>query len=176
MVRVSLREPRDDAAQQWRMSGVKLSRATGGMLCSALLLAALLPCRVDVAAASPTVVRSATPIVSVTRHGGLCVTGSECRSTLRISDRTISGDGYVSRRLRASDRAALLRAISTLDAGYLRAHPFAGTCPTAYDGSETIYRFRGFPRALASCTYDLRGVTAVRLAERLLGTLTPTRR
>jgi hypothetical protein len=129
-----------------------------------------------VATAAATAVRSVAPIVSVTRHGGLCVSGSECRSTLRIDDRTISGDGYASRRLKPSERAALLRAVRTLDARYLRAHPFAGTCPIAYDGNESIYRFRGFPRALASCTYDLRGVEAVRLAERLLGTLRPTRR
>jgi hypothetical protein len=113
------------------------------------------------------------PIVSLTRHGGLCVTGSECRSTLRISDTTISGDGYVARRLKVSERVALLRAIGRLDANYIRAHPFAGTCPTAYDGSESIYRFRGFPRPLASCTFDLHGVEAVRLTERLLGTLKP---
>ena len=96
--------------------------------------------------------------------------------TLQIDDTTISGDGYASRPLKASDRIALLCAIGTLDAKYLRAHPFAGTCPTAYDGSESIYHFRGVPRALASCTYDLRGVAAVRLVERLLGTLRPTRR
>jgi hypothetical protein len=137
------------------------------MISSALLLAALSSISIDSGAASR------FPIVSVTRHGGLCVTGSECRATLQIGDTTISGDGYRPRRLETRERSALLRAIHALDAQYLRAHPFAGTCPTAYDGSESIYRFRGFPRALASCTYDLRGVQAVRLTERLLGTLRP---
>jgi hypothetical protein len=141
------------------------------MVSSALPIAALVSIVWNEAAAA-----SPSPIVSVTRHGGLCVTGSECRSTLRIGDTTISGDGYRSRRLKESERAALLRAIHTLDAQYLRAHPFAGTCPTAYDGSESIYRFRGFPRALASCTYDLRGVQAVQLTEQLFGTLRPIRR
>ena len=116
---------------------------------------------------------AAKPIVTVVRHGGLCVTGTECRSVLRIGDTTISGDGYVSRRLKLSDRVALLRAIKTLDLGYLRAHPFKGTCPVAYDGQESTYRFDGFARPLASCTYDLRGVQAVRLTERLLATLKP---
>jgi hypothetical protein len=138
-----------------------------------VLLTVSLSGLVGAAAASPTVVRSVAPIASVTRHGGLCVTGTECRSTLRIDDTTISGGGYAPRRLKASERLALVRAIGTLDAKYLRAHPFVGTCPTAYDGSESVYRFRGFPRSLASCTYDLRGVEAVRLAERLLGTLRP---
>jgi hypothetical protein len=90
-------------------------------------------------------------IVTVVRHGGLCATGSECRSVLRISDSTISGQGYVSRRLSRSARGALLRAIAKLDAASLRAHPFTGTCPTAYDGAESIYRFRGFALALPSC-------------------------
>jgi hypothetical protein len=141
-----------------------------------VLLAASFAGSDGAATASPIVSRSATPIASVTRHGGLCVTGRECRSTLRIDDTTISGDGYVSRRLKASERVALLRAVGRLDEKYLQAHPFVGTCPTAYDGSESIYRFRGFPRPLASCTSDLRGVEAVRLVERLIGTLRPARR
>jgi hypothetical protein len=95
---------------------------------------------------------------------------------VRIDDVSISGEGYVPRRLKASERTALLRAIEKLDMRYLRAHPFTGTCPTAYDGQESIYRFRGFPRALPGCTYDLRGVEAVRIVDRLLATLKPTQR
>lgn len=139
-------------------------------------IATVIAASVGATAASPAVFKPATPIVSVTRHGGLCVTGRECRSTLRIDDTTISGDGYVPRRLTASERVALLRAIGRLDSQYLQAHPFVGTCPTAYDGSESIYRFRGFPRPVASCTSDLRGVAAVRLAERLFATLRPAHR
>jgi hypothetical protein len=123
------------------------------------------------AAASPNA--AARPIVTVVRHGGLCVSRTECQATLRISDTTISGDGYVSRRLKPSEKLALLRAIGTLDLAYLRAHPFTEMCPTAYDGSESVYSFRGFTRPLASCVYDLREVRAVRLTERLLATLRP---
>src|SRR5260221_8390544 len=97
-----------------------------------VLLAASFGGLVGAASASPTVVRSAAPIATVTRHGGLCATRTECRSTLRIDDTTISADGYASRRLKASERVALLRAIATLNIKYLRAHPFAGTCPTAF--------------------------------------------
>jgi hypothetical protein len=111
------------------------------------------------------------PIVTVIRHGGLCPTRRERRQVVRIGDSTISGKGYVSRRLTRSARAELLRAIAKLDTAYLRAHPFTGTCPTASDGAESIYRFRGFARAFGSCTYDLRGVQAVRLTDRLLATL-----
>jgi hypothetical protein len=111
------------------------------------------------------------PIVTVVRHGGLCVTGRECRAFLRITDTTISGPGVLPRRIKPSERASLLRAVRMLDLVSLRARPFMGTCPTAYDGMESIYRFRGFAPPLASCTYDLRGVQAVRLTERLLATL-----
>jgi hypothetical protein len=113
------------------------------------------------------------PMATIVRHGGLCLSGSECRTVFRITDRTISGPGYVPRRLAPADRLALLRAIKLLNMPYLRAHPFKGTCPIAYDGSESIYRFRGFARPLPGCTYDLRGVRAVRITERLLATLKP---
>jgi hypothetical protein len=118
-------------------------------------------------------VEAANRIVTIMRHGGLCVTGTECRATLQITDTKISGAGYVPRRLKASERAALLRAIRMLNLASIRAHPFTGTCPVAYDGTESIYRFRGFSKPLASCTYDLRGVRAVTLTERLLATLKP---
>ena len=113
------------------------------------------------------------PIVTVVRHGGLCVTGRECRAVFRVTDRTISGPGMLPRRIKSGERSALLRAIRTLDLASLRAHPFTGTCPTAYDGMESIYRFRGFSQPVASCTYDVRNVSAVRMTERLLTTLKP---
>jgi hypothetical protein len=124
----------------------------------------------------PTASPAGQPIVTITRHGGLCVSGGACRSVARIGDRTISWDGYVPRRLAPGERAALLRAIATLDLRALRAHPFRGTCPIAYDGFESVYRFRGFARPLPACTYDLRKVEAVRLVERLLASLRPAHR
>ena len=65
---------------------------------------------------------------------------------LLITDTTISGKGYRPRRLTPAERAALLSAIAKLDVRYFRAHPFKGTCPTAYDAQESVYSFRGFPR------------------------------
>ena len=130
---------------------------------------------VALAAAASGSAAAPAPIVTVVRHGGLCASRSECRWVLRITDTTISGDGYVSRRLTPASRTALLRAMKKLSFAYLRAHPFKGTCPTAYDGAESIYRFRGFATALPSCNYDLRNVEAVRLTDRLLATLRPLR-
>jgi hypothetical protein len=136
----------------------------------AILLAVAVVC----AAAGANVTRAATrPLVVVVRHGGLCVTGSECRSTFRITDATISGDGYRSRALSAAQQRSMIAAIHDLDAGYLRKHPFNGTCPIAYDGTEAIYRFRGFVPSIPACKYDVRGIRAVRLTERLLATLKP---
>ena len=38
----------------------------------------------------------------------------------------------------------------------------------AYDGQESVYRFRGFAPSIPSCKYDVRRIRAVRLTERLL--------
>jgi hypothetical protein len=114
------------------------------------------------------------PIVTVIRHGGLPAPGGQSADRhFRISDTTISGDGYRPRPLTPSERLALRRAMAALNRPYLRAHPFRGTCPTASDGIESIYRFRGFAPTLASCTYDLRRVQAVQLTELLLAKLRP---
>ena len=136
------------------------------VLIAALGYVAGLAAMVNVRAAAP------PPIVTVVRHGGLCLTpagGMECRQVLRITDTTISSRGYVIRRVTRRERAELLRAIARIRPAYLRAHPFRGTCPVAYDGQESIYRFRGFRQPLASCAYDLEGLQAVRVTERLLG-------
>jgi hypothetical protein len=124
---------------------------------------------------SPAAMAKPKPIVTVVRHGGLCIPGRECRSVLRITDTTISAPGHLPRRLKPSERAALLRAVRMLDLAHLRAHPFKGICPTASDGSELIYRFRGFSQALATCRFELRGVKAVSLTDQLLATLKPRR-
>jgi hypothetical protein len=49
--------------------------------------------------------------------------------------------------------AALDAAIKTTDFDLVRAVPFDGECPTAYDGQETIYEFGapGGTQRVASC-------------------------
>jgi hypothetical protein len=123
------------------------------------------------ASAAPGFAAAPQPLVRVVRDGGFCRPPGCPPTWLQISETTISGDGYVSRPLKPADRAALLRAIGKLDVAYLRSHPFKGTCPTAYDAQKSTYRFRGFAPAVAECTYDVRGIEAVRLTERLLATL-----
>ena len=146
---------------------------------SATLILTVFAILIATASASPGSRSTSTgpgPIATVVRHRGLCYRGTtspgmECRSVVTITDRWISAPGVRRRALTRSERADLLTAIRGIDAGYLRRHPFRGTCPTAFDGQESIYRFRGFRGQLASCTYDLRGVSAVTLVNRLIDEL-----
>ena len=112
-----------------------------------------------------------SPLVTVHRQGGLCMQGADCRTTFRIADTRVTGEGFRARPLRDAERRALVRAIAKLDRRTLRR--FRGTCPTAFDGPESIYRFRGFAVELPSCTYDLQAVEAVRVTERILASLRP---
>src|SRR5262245_1636500 len=130
------------------MRRVTLKLAVPGLVTTVLVLAVLLAGPGGSATGSTVRVEAPQPIVTVIRRGGYCVVGSLCRTVLRIGDTTISGEGYAPRALKPRDRRALLAAIGRLDAGYLRTHPFTGTCPTAYDGRESVYRFRGFPGTL----------------------------
>ena len=89
-----------------------------------------------------------------------------------ITDTTISGQGYKPRRLTPAERAALLSAIRKLDLRYSHARIRSrARARTAYDAQESIYSFRGFPRAVPGCTYNLGAVGAVRIVERLLDSL-----
>jgi hypothetical protein len=106
-------------------------------------------------------------LVGVAARGGLCPP-SMCHWGGRITTTTITATDRRSRRLTRTERRALVLAIAQLRPASLP--PFAGTCPIAYDGQERIYRFRGKP-VLRSCTYDLRNVRAVQLADRLLASL-----
>ena len=106
-------------------------------------------------------------LVSVSATGGLCP-ARVCSWSARITTTMISAEGRQSRRLTLLERRALAAAIAQLRPSALP--PFTGTCPIAYDGQELTYRFRG-KRALRSCTYDLRGVRAVQLVNRLLASL-----
>ena len=115
---------------------------------------------------------AALPIATVVRHGGLCyrgneLRGEECRSIVTITDRWISTPGATRRALKPTERAQLLGAVDESRLTTSGRIPSWGTCPTAFDGQESIFRFRGFGGRLASSTYDLSGVRAVSLVNRL---------
>jgi hypothetical protein len=117
---------------------------------------------------------TATPkpalLATVELRGGLCATGSECRFVYRITETAvIRQDGRRLRTVAPAEARRLRAAIAKMSPAEVRRHPFRGVCPTAYDGSEAVYSFRGVPGKLPSCRYDLSHVTAVELAARLVG-------
>lgn len=108
-------------------------------------------------------------LAEVRYEGGLCATGGICMSRVVVfQDGRVRGPDRRAVRLTPARLRALRGAIAAIDMRDVRDHPFTGVCPSAYDGTEAIYRFRGPTPVLRSCTYDLGRVTAVRLLERFL--------
>jgi hypothetical protein len=106
--------------------------------------------------ASPPAVIGTGPLVTVTTRGGECVDGP-CGSVV-----VIERDGSVRSAAKPPNElgtlpphllTALDAAIKTTDFDAVRAVPFDGECPTAYDGQEVIYEFGapGGPERVASC-------------------------
>jgi hypothetical protein len=119
------------------------------------------------------------PLLTVTSHGGRCVEGA-CLSVIVIEQ-----DGRAHLREPAVAElgrvpAVLLQSLATLirstDFDTIRARPFLGTCPTAYDGQELIYEF-GTPSGLvpiASCEFEVDPSHPLfAAAEAALGTVRP---
>lgn len=114
------------------------------------------------ATAVPTPVASYAPDAVVLRlvsRGGMCATGS-CSS-----ETTVRADGRFSTQLNGTTPATgqldpslvqdYLLKVSETDFVALKAKPFTGTCPTAYDGNEFVYTF-ATPQGdevIADCTY-----------------------
>jgi len=98
----------------------------------------------------------AGPLVIVETRGGECPQGP-CGSTIAIEpDGRIHATAPERQELgtlSGSALEALVTEIGRTDFAVLKSHPFTGTCPTAYDGQETIYMFNtasGTER-IASC-------------------------
>ena len=91
------------------------------------------------------------PLVSIDAHGGHCIEG-ECRTVTTI-DRSgkVTVEGGAGEPLtRAVDpglASALAGAVDAADYARITAVPFAGDCPTAYDGQELTYTFPPAGRA-----------------------------
>jgi hypothetical protein len=102
------------------------------------------------------------PLVKVYRHGGLCLSGSECSSELLINR-----DGsYILRNgdeepvegaLPAEQVDAIQAALAEADFEAIKAVPFTDTCPVAYDGQEVIYTFyvEGGEEEIAGCEVQI---------------------
>lgn len=100
------------------------------------------------------------PLVSVQLRGGLCV-GGTCDSTV-----TLDTDGRVYAATKPPndlgtvsmvDVEGMAGVIEATDFAAIRAKPFAGTCPVAFDGQEVVYEFttsHGLER-IESCTTEV---------------------
>lgn len=133
-------------------------------LLAALLTVAALAALTGSAAAAPTPV-----LADVRAVGGLCVRGSICMTrTLVLSDGRVVRDGAVLRRVPAERVAEIRRLIADVDLAAIRARPFTGTCPIAYDGPEMVYRLRGVGTPLRGCTWDLAKVPVVAALDRIV--------
>jgi hypothetical protein len=118
-----------------------------------------------VMACSPSAIDSflpvpAGPLVKVTTRGGECVNGP-CGSIIEIArDGTVTEVVPGSTDLGivpANVLAALDTAIKAADFDTIRARPFTGDCPTAFDGQEVIYEFGapGGTQRIASCETEI---------------------
>jgi hypothetical protein len=115
--------------------------------CSQAAVASLLPA-------------ASSPLVMVTTHGGECVDGP-CGSTIVIErDGRIHQAAPVVAELGtvpAEVLSALDVAVKATDFDAVRARPFTGECPVAFDGQEFIYEF-GAPTGverIASCETEI---------------------
>jgi hypothetical protein len=96
-------------------------------------------------------------ILTIRTQGGMCVNGA-C-----WSEKYINADGSFTATdgtgaqthgtLDAAKVAELAQQIAATDFAQLKAQPFTGTCPIAYDGQEYIYTFSTLsgPQTIASC-------------------------
>jgi hypothetical protein len=103
---------------------------------------------------------SAGPLVTVEATGGMCRTGT-CESSF-----VIEADGRVHQvapeaaeigQATGESIEALRAAIGFTDFEAIRARPFLGTCPTAFDGQELVYTVATAhgPESIASCDVEV---------------------
>ncbi len=110
----------------------------------AAVLAALLAGCSSLAGATPGSTPAARPLVTVV------VTGGECAAPACTTTIFVERDGRVHQAAKPPNDlgtvppatlAALDAAIKSADFAAIKAHPFTGQCPTAYDGQEIAFEF-----------------------------------
>jgi hypothetical protein len=100
------------------------------------------------------------PLLTVQLVGGMCMDGPcDFAVVLERDGRVHDGktpDGNLGR-VSAQAYAALDAAIQTTDFGAMRAKPFTGECPIAFDGQKQIFEFSagGTTQRLDSCESEL---------------------
>lgn len=111
-------------------------------------------------AASDLVVPGTGPLLTVRMEGGMCMDGP-CDSAVVLERDGRVHDGATPTndlgRVSADSYAALNAAIQTTDFAAMRAKPFTGECPIAFDGQKQIFEFSvgGATQRLDSCESEL---------------------
>jgi hypothetical protein len=125
-----------------------------------VLLAGLLAACQSIPAVASLAPVAAGPLVTVTVRGGECPEGA-CGGTT-----VIERDGRVHQTEPAAAElgdlpdnvlTALDAAVKTTDFDVIRARPFTGECPVAFDGQEFIYEFGapGGSERIATCETEI---------------------
>lgn len=100
------------------------------------------------------------PLLTVEMRGGMCQAGACDSSVILERDGRVHAAAKPPNDLGRVDgqaMAALTAAMQATDWAALKAHPFTGECPVAFDGQELIFEFSvgtGTQR-LASCEVDI---------------------
>jgi hypothetical protein len=102
----------------------------------------------------------AGPLVVVTIHGGECPEGACGATTVIERNGRVHQTAPVAAELGALDPnvlTALDAAVKTTDFHAIRARPFTGECPVAFDGQEFIYEFGapGGTERIATCETEV---------------------
>ena len=100
------------------------------------------------------------PLVTVTVHGGECPDGPCGSTTVVERDGRVHQTTPVAAEMGALSGdllAALDVAVRNTDFVAIRARPFTGECPVAFDGQELIYEFGapGGTQRIATCETDV---------------------
>lgn len=100
-------------------------------------------------------------ILTIRTRGGMCVNG-ECWSEKQIKadgsfTATDSTGAQKNGTLDAAAVAELIQQIAATEFEQLKAQPFTGTCPIAYDGQEYVYTFQTVsgPQTIESCAVEI---------------------
>ena len=103
---------------------------------------------------------AAGPLVTITVRGGECVDGPCGGTTVIERDGRAHQTAPLAEEvgtISAMTLTALDAAIKTTDFDVVRARPFTGECPVAFDGQEYIYEFGapGEVERIATCETDV---------------------
>ncbi|MNS29677.1 hypothetical protein D3C72_616850 [compost metagenome] len=109
----------------------------------------------------PTPAASDATVLRIRASGGMCPDGACATETVLRLDgrftRTVGKASPTQGRIDAALAAAVAQETASANFTQLKAKPFTGLCPTAYDGSEFFYTF-STPRGddeIGSCKVDI---------------------